>query len=78
MKAHLFIEKLPSRYWLARIATSDTHSSPVASPSRYVTCAKGKPLKFLNIEHIKEYFQGQRIDKVFMLGDGEQPTEIAF
>lgn len=80
MKAYLFIEKLPNRYWLASLATTDTSTdcSHAANQSRYVTSAHGKPLKFLNIEHIKEYFQGQRIDKAFILGDEGPHTEIAF
>ncbi|HEY7771925.1 MAG TPA: hypothetical protein VIC26_02000 [Marinagarivorans sp.] len=61
MKSQLRIEQLPSNYLLASVAT-DSANAP-----NYITSPKGKPLKFVSIAHIKEFFEGQRIDEVLVV-----------
>lgn len=56
----LLIEKLPNDYLLASMQLNDT-------AQQYVTSPQGKPLKFLNLAHVKEFFEGQRIDQVYMV-----------
>lgn len=71
MKAQLLIKKLPSNYLLASMAT------PEQAPS-YITSSQGKPLKFLSISHIKEYFEGQRIDEIFVVDEMGEQTEVEY
>lgn len=60
MAAQLVIEKLPNDYLLASMVKRNQ-----SAPS-YITSSQGKPLKFVSLAHIKEYFEGQRIEAVYL------------
>jgi hypothetical protein len=70
MRSQLHIEKLPNNYLLASV-TTDEQKSP-----NYITGAQGKPLKFLNLGHIKEFFEGHRIDRVYVVDDAGNREQI--
>lgn len=67
----LVIEKLPDNYLLA--STLQNEQSP-----EYLTSTQGTPLKFLNVEHIKEFLEGERIEQVFMMSDNGQQEELSY
>ena len=68
MKAQLLIEQLPNDYLLASVKA---HGEPT-----YVTNPQGRPLKFLNVDHIKEFFAGQRIDEIYLINSDGVSTEL--
>lgn len=71
MSAQLVIEKLPNDYLLASMIQRN-QSKPA-----YITSAQGKPLKFLSLAHVKEFFEGQRIEAVFLKQEQGGLTELA-
>lgn len=71
MSAQLVIEKLPNDYLLASMIQRN-QSAPT-----YITSAQGKPLKFLSLAHVKEFFEGQRIEAVYLKQDQGDLQELA-
>ncbi len=67
----LVIEKLPNNYLLAS-TLKDEH------PPQYLTSTQGAPLKFLNVEHIKEFLEGERIEQVFIMNNSGQKEELHY
>lgn len=71
MSAQLVIEKLPNDYLLASMIQRNQ-----GSPS-YITSEQGKPLKFLSLAHVKEFFEGQRIEAVYLKHEQGELQQLA-
>jgi hypothetical protein len=69
MSTQLLIEQLPNEYLLASV--KDT------AGLTYVTNEKGKPLKFLSIAHIKEFFEGHPIKAVHLMNSDGSLSPIS-
>ena len=69
--SQLVIEKLPNDFLLASMKQED-------AAQQYVTSPQGKPLKFLNLEHVKEFFQGERIDQVYLVDAEGNSEEVEY
>lgn len=65
----ILIERLPSDYLLASRQLHDTGQ-------QYVTSPQGKPLKFLNLQHIKEFFEGEKLEAVYLVDDEGIAREV--
>lgn len=72
MKSQLRIEKASNNYLLASVATNS------ADVPNYITSPQGKPLKFLSIAHIKEFFEGQRMDEVLVIDDAGNSQAVEY
>ncbi len=70
MPTKLQIKTLPNQYLLATVQTVGSDSAQIVMSHR------GKPLKFINVGHIKEFFAGERIDQVSFVDEAGREVAL--
>ena len=68
MDTQLFIEATPNNFFFARLQSSESR--------KYIKGRSQKPLKFVSLDHIRDYFEGQRFEKITLICEKGQHHKL--